>query len=151
MKIFDWFRRTYERLKLKNIAIAAVLITQAIKRFANSEIGQLVIDMSLLKWPNFIGKVLGILYKTNEVLPMVVKSIVVSKGILDEAAASDDKIAIAVLVDHLRYYSKKDLSEFSAFMALQILNARAGDGIIDEEEKKEIIEATYQFLFKDKK
>ncbi|MDX5478420.1 MAG: hypothetical protein LPJ98_08170, partial [Cyclobacteriaceae bacterium] len=72
MKPFDFFRRLYERAKLKNIAIAAVLISQALKRVVQSEIGLLVLEMAPLPWVNFIGKVIGWIGKANEVVPVVV-------------------------------------------------------------------------------
>jgi hypothetical protein len=143
-----WLKKIFERIKLKNIAIAAVLVTQTIKRIAQSEIGLLVLDMAPIPWVNFIGKVLGWIAKTNEILPEIVRGIVLKEGILSEWEATDHKYVMQSLIDHLSNFSKDDLDNFLAFMALQIMNARAGDGVVDEWEKKEIMEESYKYLFK---
>ena len=148
MKIVSWIRKQYELLQLKNVAIVAVMITQSIKRIVQSELGLIILDLIPLPWANIVGKILGIAKKVNEVLPQVVRGIVISKGILDESTASDDKLAMKVLVDHLHLYSEKDLNEFLKFMSMEIVRARSNDGLVDEQEKSEIIENTYRFLFK---
>lgn len=142
------FKRLFEKLRLEKIAIAAVLVAQALKRLVQSEITQLVIDLAPLPWVNFLSKVLGHLTKANEVLPQIVRGIVISKGMLDEETSKDHKIALLVLIDHLKNYSREELNEFIAFFALQIMNAQAGDGVISNEERAKIIEDSYQFLFK---
>lgn len=148
MKIFSWFRKQYELLQLKNIAIVAVMITQAIKRIVQSDLGQIVLDLIPLPWANILGKILGIAGKVNEILPKVVRGIVVTKGILDESLAEDDKLAMKVLTDHLSFYTDEDLNKFLKFMSMEILKARLNDGIVDDNEISEIIEKTYRFLFK---
>lgn len=151
MKIFDWVRKAYEKFKLKNVAIAAVLISQALKRVVQSELGLLILDMAPIPWVSFIGKALGWISKANAAVPFVVKAIVVSKGILDESSSQDDKMALSVLIDHLKYYNKEELNEFIAFFSLQIINATADDGILDDQEKSEVMEEVYKFLFKTKR
>lgn len=148
MKLVTWLKKKYELLKIKNIAIVAVMITQALKRIVQSELGLIVLDMVPLPWVSLIGKLLGLAKKVNEVLPQVVKAIVISKGILDQSSAGEYKTDMTALTDHLRLYSEKDLNDFLKFMSMEILKARFDDGIIDDNEKSEIIENTYQFLFK---
>ena len=143
-----WLKKIFERIKLKNIAIAAVLVTQTIKRIAQSEIGLIILDMAPLPWVNFIGKVLGWIAKTNEILPEVVRGIVLKEGILSEWESTDHKVTMQALINHLSNFSKDDLDKFLAFMALQIMDARAGDGVVDDEEKKQIMEESYKYLFK---
>lgn len=148
-KVIDFFKKIYERAKLKNIAITAVIIAQALKRAAQSEITLLVLELAPLPWANFIGKIFGWISKADAVVPEIVKSIVVSKGIIDKSDDLPANQAMAVLIDHLRYYKKDDLNGFIKFFSLQIVNANY-DGIITEEEKDQIIEDSYHFLFKRK-
>lgn len=149
MKAFNFLKRAYEKLKLKNIAITAVIVAQALKRAAQSEITLLILELAPLPWANFIGKIFGWINKANDVVPEIVKSIVVSKGILDSTDDLPANQAMGILIDHLRYYKKEDLNEFVKFFSLQIVNANY-DGVITEEEKDQIIEESYQFLFKRK-
>ena len=148
-KVINFFKKIYERAKLKNIAITAVIVAQALKRAAQSEITLLILELAPLPWANFIGKIFGWINKANDVVPEIVKSIVVSKGILDKSDNLPANQAMSVLIDHLRYYKKEDLNEFVKFFSVQIINA-SYDGEITEEEKDKIIEESYQFLFKRK-
>ena len=148
MRVVSWFKKQYELLQLKNVAIVAVMITQAIKRIVQSEVGLIILDLVPLPWANIAGKILGISKKVTEVLPHVVGGIVASKGLLDITESKDYKLALKTLTDHLSNYSDKDLNEFLKFMSMQILNARSNDGLIDDNEKSEMIESAYQFLFK---
>lgn len=149
MKALNFLKRAYEKLKLKNIAITAVIVAQALKRAAQSEITLLILELAPLPWANFIGKIFGWINKANDVVPEIVKSIVVSKGILDSTDDLPANQAMAILIDHLRYYKKEDLNEFVKFFSVQIVNANY-DGVITDEEKDQIIEESYQFLFKRK-
>lgn len=151
MKILDFAKKVYERLKLKNIAIASVLITQALKRVVQSEIGLLILDLAPIPWVNLIGKIFGWIGKANSVIPIVVREISIAKGLIGEIKQIDYKSEMDGLVQHLRVYSKEELNDFLAFFSLQIMNASAGDGIIDHEEKKQILEDSYKFLFKTKR
>ena len=149
MKVFSWVKKVFEKIKLERIAIVSVIVTQSLKRLIQSEFALLVLEMAPIPWVNFISKVMGYITKANEIVPVIVKQIVVTKGILDEAII-EEKLAMDILIDHLKYYNKEDLDEFLAFFSLQVMNALAGDGIIDEEEKSQIIESAYQKLFKQK-
>jgi len=148
MKVISWFRKQYELLQLKNVAIVAVMITQSIKRVVQSDVGMIVLDLVPLPWANILGKILGIASKVNDVLPHVVRGIVISKGIIDHSSAWDYKIEMKALIDHLGMYSAEELNEFLKFMSMEILKAKSNDGIVDDNEKSEIIEKTYKFLFK---
>jgi len=150
MKIITWFKKTIAKIKVEQVAIAAVMITQAIKRLATSEIGLLILDLAPLPWTNFIGKVLGWLIKIDKSLPGVIRKVVVEKDMLDEENAQEYKVALTVLIDHLRDFEKEDLNEFVAFIALEIIEANT-DGKVTREEKKEIMEKSYKFLFKEKR
>lgn len=146
--MINWFKKQYELLQLKNIALVAVMITQAIKRIVQSEVGLIILDLVPLPWANLAGKILGISKKVNEVLPHVVSAIVVSKGLISEAESGDYKTALRTLTNHLVTYSDQDLNEFLKFMSMEILKARSNDGLVDDKEKSEIIENAYKFLFK---
>jgi len=150
-KVVNYFKRIYEKLRLEKVAIASVIVTQALKRLVQSEFTLLVLELAPLPWVNFLSKIIGYINKANEVVPLIVKQIVVTKGILDTADV-DDKLALNVLVDHLRYYNKEELGEFLQYFSLMIMNADDnGDGVVSDEERAKIIQDTYTRLFKDKK
>lgn len=148
MKVISWIKKQYEKLRLKNVALVAVMITQSLKRFANSEFGLFIIEMLPAPWFGSISKLLGISRNINKILGQVVRGIVISKGILDQDNATDEKLALSVLADHLKHYNKDELNGFLKYMAIEIIKAHQNDNILSDEEIEEIMEKGYQYLFK---
>lgn len=151
MGIFGSIKKFIQRAKLKNLALVAVIVSQSLKRIVRSELGSFVLDIIPIPWASLVGKILNWASKVEKVVPEVIKAISITKGILTEDQLSNDKLVMAVFIDHLRYYSHDQLNEFIKFFAIQIMNASSDDGIIDEEEKDQMVEEAYQFLFKMKK
>lgn len=148
MKIVEKIKAFIERLKLKRIAIVAVIFTQALKRFIQSKHVEFVMEIAPLPWVNFLGKLLGYFKKAEVVIPSVVKGLVLAHGMLDEDTATDDQITFMVLADHVRYFSEEDSAKFWQEYALAVMNALAGDGVVDDQERKAINDEAYKRLIK---
>lgn len=145
--MFDFIKRFYERIKLKQIAVVAVIVTQALKRFVQSKYGLLLLDLIPLPWASFVGKLLIYLTKANEIVPELIETIIVAKGFVSKKI-NDEKASLQILTDHLSHMSEFEVNQFWRDYALLVLNALAGDGIIDDEERKQINDETYRKLLK---
>jgi hypothetical protein len=146
-KITDFFKKIYQKIKLEQIAIVAVIVTQSLKRLVTSEFALIVLELAPLPWVSFITKILRYISKANEVLPVIIKNIVLAKGLLDNYTIDNQQLT-DVLVKHLRGYSKEELNEFFQYFALQVSIALDNDGLIDDVERKDINDKVYQKLFK---
>lgn len=149
-KITDFFKRIYQKIKLEKIAIVSVIVTQALKRVINSEITLFLVEILPLPWANSIIKLFGYFKKLNVIAPKVIKTIVLTKGLIDTAEVNE-KLAYDLLVDHVKYYTKEQQNEFYQLFALEISKALMNDNKIDDEEIKAINEKLYKKLFKLKK
>lgn len=149
-KITDFFKRIYQKIKLEKIAIVSVIVTQALKRVINSEITLFLVEILPLPWANSIIKLFGYFKKLNVIAPKVIKTIVLTKGLIDTAEVNE-KLAYDLLVDHVKYYTKEQQNEFYQLFALEISKALMNDNKIDDEEIKAINEKLYEKLFKLKK
>ena len=145
--MFDFIKKFYERIKLKQIAVVAVIVTQALKRFVQSKHALLILDLVPLPWASLAGKILGYLVKANELVPEIVKTIIVVKGFVDEKI-EDEKVATQILADHLSHMTELEVNEFWRDYALLVMNALSNDGIIDDEERKQINDEVYRKLLK---
>lgn len=147
-KIFNWVRKTYEKFKLENVALASVIVVQALKRVAQSNFTLLLLELAPLSVVNVISKLLGYISKANDIVPKIAYNVVITKGIVEDTSI-DPKLALEIFVDHLRYQRDKEaFSQSLRDFALDIVNTLQGDGVITDDEKRELIEKYYMKLFK---
>ncbi len=149
MKVLQSIKSFFNKVRFESIAVTAVLVSQALKRMVQSDFVLLVAEMAPLPWVNLLSKIFQYIKKANEVVPLVAKNIIVTKGILDKIDDADDKkLALRILADHLKFYKKDQLNEFLKYFSMEVMDALAGDNKITAEEKDKLVENVYTKLFK---
>lgn len=145
--MFTPLKRIYEKIKLKQVAVAAVIVTQALKRFVQSKHSLLILDLIPLPWASLVGKITRYLVLANELVPEITKQILVTKGFVQERI-EDERTANQILSDRLAHLNEFEVKEFWRDYALLVMNALSNDGVIDDTERKLINDEVYNKLLK---
>lgn len=144
MSIFQKARALYLRVRFGKVVTVAVMITQALKRFVESELGKFLLDLVPIPWLDLSASIFGILMKANDVVPKVAREILLSHAYIDGATEQD---ALQVLTIHLRSKTKEERADFWKEF-YDRLTYYLSDGKITDQERAELREEYYQKLFK---
>lgn len=143
-KAYQKARALYLRIRFGKVVIVAVMITQALKRFVESELGKFLLDMLPIPWLDLSSSIFGLLIKANTFVPKVAQEILLSHAFLDGANEQD---ALQLLTIHLRSKTKEERADFWKEF-YDKLTFYMSDGKISNEERDELRDEYYHKLFK---
>lgn len=144
MNIFQKARALYLRIRFGKVVTVAVMITQALKRFVESELGKFLMDLVPIPWLDLSSSIFGLLVKANTYVPKVAREILIAHEFLDGATEQD---ALQLLTIHLRSKTKEERADFWKEF-YDKLTFYMSDGKISDEERAELREEYYHKLFK---
>lgn len=143
-KFYQKARALYLRFRLGNVVTVAVLVTQALKRFVDSDLGKLLMDLVPVPWLSFSTRVLSLIMEANAHVPAVARKILVSHFLL---TAGEEQDAVQLLTIQLRMKTKEERVTFWQEFCDALITAMA-DEVITPEELAEIRQEFYEKLLK---
>lgn len=143
-KAFQKVRAIYLRLKFEKIITVAILITQALKRFVESDLGTFLIDLTPIPWVKYTTKIIALITKASEVAPQISQKMLIGHAFVSDA---DEQDALQLLTIHLRLKTKEERATFWKEFCDALIEAMA-DHTITSEERAELREEFYHKLMK---
>lgn len=142
---FQKVKKFYYRLKVQQIATAAVIVTQALKRMIDSNLFQMIGDFVPLPWLSFSTKVLSWIMKANEKVPAIANQILLADQVF-QTMDSDDPVKLLVMHLQAKKEETNSLGDYYRAFVLDLALAM-DDGILTKEEWQQTLESHYQKLF----
>lgn len=143
-KTYQKARALYLRFRLGNVVTVAVLVTQALKRFVDSDLGKFLTDLVPVPWLSLSVRLLALLTKAHTYVPEVSRKILVSHFLLTTGQEED---ALQLLTMHLRLKTKEERVIFWQEFCDALILAMA-DEVITPEELADIRQEFYHKLLK---
>lgn len=143
-KAYQKARALYLRFRLGNVVTVAVLVTQALKRFVDSDLGKLLMDLVPVPWLSFSTRILSLMMEANTYVPAIARKLLASHFLL---TSGEEQNALQLLTIQLRLKTKEERAIFWQEFCDALIEAMA-DEVITPEELAEIRQEFYQKLLK---
>lgn len=143
-RAFQKARALYLRFRIGNVVTVAVLITQALKRFVDSDLGKFLMDLVPVPWMNLSVRILSLISTANTHVPAIARKILISHFLLTSGEEQD---AVQLLTIHLRMKTKEERALYWQEFCDALILAMS-DEVITPEELADIRQEFYTKLLK---